>query len=115
MQDVFYFAFDFLQYITHTKFSLQTAVDMRRRKREVEAELVVERSASPAETRTADTAAGPREETPRTDVATAAAVASAAPAAPVRQRSALTSALRSQAAKGKRPTNSQADAGADAA
>ena len=117
MQDVFYFAFDFLQYITHTKFSLQTAVDMRRRKREVEAELVVERSASPAETRAAVSATGPRDRTsnPRTDAATTAGAAVAAPAAPVRQRSALTSALRSQAAKGKRSTNSQTDVGADAA
>jgi hypothetical protein len=84
-EDVFYFCFDFLQYITHSKFSLATAVNMRAQKRVVQDELEIERSATP---------------TPVTKT-TAAPTDAAAGSAPVQQRSALTTALQSQQAANK--------------
>lgn len=83
-EDVMFFAFDMLQYITHTKFSLQTAVDNRHKRRIVEAELHIERSASPMPV--------VKEQKPIVPPAAAAVVAEA----PVKRTSALTSALQQQ-------------------
>ena len=79
-----YFAFDMLQYITNTKFALQTAVDNRQRRKIVEAELHIERSASPMPVT--------KEQKPAAPPAAAATVSEA----PVKRTSALTSALQQQ-------------------